>query len=98
MLEIPELNAFQAQHRAQGVEVLAIAVDVEAREELAAWSAEKGIEYPVAIGDMETARLYGAELFPLHILVSPEGRIVERLTPGYHDRDELAALVARHAQ
>ncbi len=98
VLEIPELNAFQAQHRAQGVEVLAIAVDVEAREELAAWSAERGIEYPVAIGDMETARLYGAELFPLHILVSPEGRIVERLTPGYHDRDELAALVARHAQ
>lgn len=98
VLEIPELNAFQDEHRGQDVEVLAIAIDVDEPEELRAWSAERGIAYPVAIGDMETARRYGAEQFPLHVLVSREGRIVERLTPGYHDREELAALLARHRQ
>ncbi len=98
VLEIPELNAFYEQHRGDGVELLAIAIDVEERAELLAWSEEKGIRYPVAIGDVDVARLYGAGQFPFHLLISPEGRILERLTPGYHDREELAALVARHAQ
>jgi peroxiredoxin len=98
VLEIPELNAFYETYRAQGVEVLAIAVDVEEAEELASWASEKGIQYPVAIGTLDVARLYGAEMFPMHVLVAPDGTILERLTPGYHDRDELAELLARHAQ
>ena len=98
VLEIPELNAFYETHREHGVEVLAIAVDVDQPEELATWSAEKGIQYPVAVGNLDVAGLYGAEMFPMHVLVAPDGTILERLTPGYHDRDELAELLARHAQ
>lgn len=98
VLEIPELNAFYAEHRDDGLEVLAISIDEQEPEELAAWADEKGIQYPVALGNVDVAMLYGAEMFPFHILVSPEGRIVERLTPGYHDREELAELLARHAQ
>ncbi len=96
VLEIPELNAFYAEHRERGVELLAIAIDVDEAEELAAWTRERGVEYPVAIGDTDVAQLYGAEMFPFHVLVSPEGRIVERLTPGFHDREELAELIQRH--
>lgn len=96
VLEIPELNAFYDEHRDRGVEVLAISVDLDDPDSIREWVAEKGIQYPVALGDLDVAALYGAELFPFHILVSPEGRIVERLTPGYHDREELAALVAPH--
>ena len=98
VLEIPELNAFYAEHRDDGVELLAIAIDVDDPAELAEWTAERGVQYPVALGDVTLARLYGAEQFPFHLLISPEGRIVERLTPGYHDREELAALIARHVQ
>lgn len=98
ILEIPELNAFYAAHKGDGVELLAIAVDVDDPDELAAWTQERDVQYPVAIGDMDVAQRYGADLFPFHLLISPEGRVVERLTPGYHDRDELAELVARHAQ
>ncbi len=98
ILEIPELNAFYEQHRDDGVELLAIAIDADEKDDLLAWSEEKGIQYPVALGDIDVARLYGADQFPFHLLISREGRILERLTPGYHDRDELAALVARHAQ
>ena len=98
VLEIPELNAFYAEHRDNGVELLAIAIDADDPAELAEWVAERDVQYPVALGDISLARLYGAEQFPFHLLISPEGRIVERLTPGYHDREELAELIARHAQ
>ena len=98
VLEIPELNAFYAEHRDNGVELLAIAIDADDPAELAAWVAERNVQYPVALGDVGLARLYGAEQFPFHLLISREGRILERLTPGYHDREELAALIARHTQ
>jgi thiol-disulfide isomerase/thioredoxin len=94
--EIPELNAFYSVHRANGVEILAISVDIEEREFLEDWTAEKGVLYPVAIGDVDLALTYGAEQFPYHLLVGPDGRILERLYPGYHDREELRELVARH--
>ena len=96
VLEIPELNAFYAEHRERGVELLAIAIDVDEAEELATWTRERGVAYPVAIGDTDVAQLYGAEQFPFHVLLSPDGRIVERLTPGFHDREELAELIQRH--
>ena len=98
VLEIPELNAFYEEHRADGVEVVAIAIDADDPEDLEAWARERDIRYPVALGHVELARLYGAEQFPLHILVAPDGRILERLTPGYHDREELASLISRHKQ
>lgn len=98
VMEIPELNAFYDAHRENSVELLAIAVDVDDAAELASWAQERGVQYPILIGDMEIARRYGAEYFPLHVLVSADGRMVETLTPGYHDREELAELLARHTQ
>ena len=96
VLEIPELNAFYAE-RPDGVELLAISIDTGDRAEIEAWVREQGVAYPVALGDEELARLYGATSFPLHLLISPDGRVVERLSPGYHDRHELLEFVARHA-
>ncbi|MEE9279995.1 MAG: TlpA disulfide reductase family protein [Myxococcota bacterium] len=94
--EVPELNAFYAAHKANGVELLAISIDTGESEFLEEWVTDKGVLYPVAVGDVDLALAYGAEQFPYHLLVSPEGRILERLPPGYHDREELAELVARH--
>jgi thiol-disulfide isomerase/thioredoxin len=96
--EIPELNAFYSAHRAKGVEIVAISVDMEEREFLEDWTVEKGVLYPVAIGDVDLALTYGAEQFPYHLLVGPDGRILERLNPGYHDREELRELLARHEE
>ena len=98
VLEVPELNAFYAEYRDRGVEVLAISIDDDEPAQLAEWVARKEVQYPVAIGTLEVARLFGAEQFPFHLLISPDGRVLERLTPGYHDREELAALVSRHLE
>jgi thiol-disulfide isomerase/thioredoxin len=96
VLEIPELNAVFAE-RPEGVELLAISVDTTDPAEVRTWVREQGMTYPVALGDEELARLYGATSFPLHLLISPDGRVVERLSPGFHDRAELLEFVARHA-
>ena len=55
-----------------------------------------GLEEGPALGDTDLARLYGARQFPYHILLGPDGRVAERLPPGFHDRDELRELIARH--
>jgi peroxiredoxin len=95
-LEVPELNAIHAEQRAAGVEVLGVAVDGDDPAALHAFAAEHAIGYPVALGGEELARRYGASGFPYHVLVSPDGRVLERLVPGYHDREEFRALLARH--
>ena len=96
MLEIPELNAFHERYRGDGVAVLGVSIDDEEREELAEWAEEHGIRYPVVLGNTEIARRYGAMQFPFHVLVGPDGKVLERLTPGFHDREEFEALLRRH--
>jgi len=98
IVEIPELNAFQAEYRARGVEVLAVSIDTLEDAELQRWVEEHDMQYPVVRGDIALAERYQAFEFPYHVLVSPEGEILERLEPGFHSRDELAALVERHAR
>ena len=96
VLEIPELNAVYAEQAGEGFDILAISLDDDPREELAAWVKEHDMQYPVVIGTLDAAQSFGAVQFPYHVLVSPKGEILERLTPGFHDREELEALVGRH--
>ncbi len=95
VLEIPELNAFHEEYQDRA-RVLAVSIDDLPAGELSAWLQEKEAAYPVAIGTEELARQYGAHGFPFHVLLSPEAMVLETLTPGFHDRDELFALVDRH--
>lgn len=94
--EVPELNAVRAHYAGQDVSVLAIAIDPTEHDKLGDWSREHGVDYPIALGSIELAQEYGAFHFPYHLLIGPEGRIVARLVPGYHDRDELRGLIEEH--
>ncbi|TDI98344.1 MAG: TlpA family protein disulfide reductase [Deltaproteobacteria bacterium] len=96
VIEIPELNALYETERPAGLELLAISVDEGEPEELARWAEEHGIRYPVLLGTTDLAREYGAYQFPFHVLISPDGHVLERLTPGFHDREELRELLERH--
>ncbi|MCP4005355.1 MAG: TlpA family protein disulfide reductase [bacterium] len=94
--EIPELNAVWNAHKDRGVELLAISVDTEPKEVIAKWVRDKGVLYPVALADLDLAMTYGAQQFPYHLVLGPDGTVRERLAPGYHDREELAEVLARH--
>lgn len=96
VLEIDELNALQQELQGTGTRILAISIDTIPADDLARWVAEHGITYPVALASTDLATAYGADAFPFHVLVGPDGRVLERLESGFHDREELRALVARH--
>ena len=96
LLEIDELNALQEEFHATGVRILAISIDTLSTEELARWVTEHRVAYPVALGSSDLAASYGADAFPFHVLVGPDGTVLEQLESGFHDRHELRALVARH--
>ena len=47
----------------------------EAVPSTAAWVAERGIEYPIALGDHELAMRYGVIGFPTLLVIDPNGGI-----------------------
>jgi peroxiredoxin len=98
LLEIDELNELQKELEGTDVRILAISIDTLTADELAAWLKEHGVTYPVAMASTDLATDYGADAFPFHVLVGPDGLVRERLQSGFHDREELRALIARHAR
>ena len=59
--QVPELNAFWAEHRDDGdIAVFGISVDEGGPEVVRAWVEEKGVEYPILLGDSGLARRYGS--------------------------------------
>jgi peroxiredoxin len=97
LLEIPELNAVSQELAGSDARVLAISVDGLTLEALAEWVGEKGVKYPVALADTELATAFGADAFPFHVVIGPDGHVRERLASGFHERAELRAALARHA-
>ncbi len=94
--QIPVLNEFYAAHREAGnVEVLGISVDEDGSEEVKAWTEERGVTYPILMGDDSLARRYGAVGFPALAIVSPQGEIVVRHM-GVVDRETLEAGLSRN--
>jgi peroxiredoxin len=96
VLEVAELNAVQNAVAGTDVHVLAISVDSLTLEAITSWVRERGVLYPVALADTDMANAYGADAFPFHVLVGPDGQVLERMTSGFHPREELFALIERH--
>jgi peroxiredoxin len=98
IIEVPELNAIHRELEGTNAAVLAISVDSLTAEALAAWLKERDALYPVALGDTDLAGLYGADAFPFHVVIGPDGKVLERLESGFHDREQLRAVLARHVK
>ena len=96
LAEVPELNAVSRELEGKGASILAISVDSLTAEALGEWLAERDVKYPVALGDTDLAGLYGADAFPFHVVIGPDGKVLERLESGFHDREQLRAVLARH--
>jgi peroxiredoxin len=94
--EIPVLNDVYAAHRGRGLEVIGIAVEDLEPPALLAWMRERGVTYPVLSADTDVAMQYGAASLPQHVLIAPDGRIIEVMKPGLHSRGELEAAILPH--
>jgi peroxiredoxin len=96
VLEVAELNAVHNAVAGTDVHVLAISVDSLTLEAITEWTRDRGVLYPVALADIDLANAYGADAFPYHVLVGPDGQVLERLQSGFHPREELFTLLERH--
>ena len=93
--QVPELNAFWQAHREDGdVAVLGISVDTEGPEVVGAWIAEKGVDYPILLGDDDLARRFGAMGFPTLVIVAPNGSVDSRHV-GLIEHGDLEEALAR---
>ncbi|HXZ85277.1 MAG TPA: TlpA disulfide reductase family protein [Myxococcota bacterium] len=96
LLEIPELNALSHELDGSRTQILAVSVDSLTPEALAEWLKERDVRYAVALGDTDLAGRYGADAFPFHVVLGPDGKVLERLESGFHDRQQLRDVLARH--
>jgi len=93
--QVPELNAFWEEHSGDGdILVFGISVDEGGSEQVRPWVEEKGVGYPILLGDDGLARRYGAMGFPTLVIIAPDGTIDSRHV-GLIERDVLEEAVAR---
>jgi len=96
LAEIPELNAVSRELDGSKTRILAVSVDSLTADALAEWLKDRDVRYPVALGDTDLAGRYGADAFPFHVVLGPDGKVLERLESGFHDRQQLRDVLARH--
>jgi thiol-disulfide isomerase/thioredoxin len=76
--EIPEFMNLQNKYRSQGLQVIGISLDDDAKPVLGFYDQFK-INYPIAIGDAGLAERYGGILgLPVSFLIGCDGRIYSR--------------------
>jgi len=96
-VQMPILDALwrDERERREGlrVAVIGVSVDTLPAAEVEAWVAERGFGYPIALGDQQLARAFGAIGFPTLIITDPEGRIHTRHV-GVLSRPELDEILA----
>jgi thiol-disulfide isomerase/thioredoxin len=97
--EIPDLVKLQKQYAAQGLQIIGPAVDDP--DSVRSMLGPLGINYPVLTGtpdamiDLMEKLGNGPGGLPFSILVSPEGRIIERQI-GPYTAEQLSALLSKH--
>lgn len=74
--QVPELNVLYERYRDDAaVGIFGITIDEGADSAVREWMDEKGVIYPVLLGDDGLAREYGALGFPTFVLIAPDGKI-----------------------
>ena len=94
--ETPKLVATHRKYSGRGYETVAVAVRGDPRAKVAAFAAERGLPFTVALdatGDV-AQRFGGARVTPYSVLIDRQGRIVARYT-GEPDWAELHAQVEK---
>ncbi len=78
LIEMPELNVWQRQYGAQGLQVIGISMDDDAAP-VRKLTAKLKTEYPIAMGDAKLGELYGGVMgLPLSFLIDRNGVVRAR--------------------
>lgn len=85
--EIPGFVDVYRKYKPEGFELVGISMDTETGEVLPEFIMEHRIDYPILLGDLDTARAYGGvSSIPTTIFIGRDGRI-RNVHVGYLDRE-----------
>lgn len=87
-VQMPILDALWRDEGDGRLMIVGISVDTDPPATVARWIEERGIHYPIAVGDQDLAMRYGLLGFPSLVFIDPEGRIQVRHT-GVLSREEI---------
>jgi len=89
-VEMPWLVRLDEAYRAQGLQVIGIAVESGQKDEIAAFVRERGVQYEIVLGNSATLNEFGGVRFmPQSFFIDREGRIT-KVTAGITDESDLA--------
>jgi len=91
-IQMPVLDAIWKTADHDDLMIIGISVDQDPADEVAAWVAERGFSYPIAMGDPDLAMRYGVVGYPTLMLIDPQGQIAKRHT-GVWSRPEIEDVV-----
>ena len=78
-VEMPWFVEFQRKYKDQGFTVLAISMDEEGWDIVRPYLADNPVNFPVVIGDEETADKFGGVMaLPMTLVIDKQGQIVGR--------------------
>jgi thiol-disulfide isomerase/thioredoxin len=89
---IPKLNALQRAYGKDGLSMVGYAVDKGGKPIVKPWVVRHGMEFPVVLGDMDTAKAWGVKVLPTTLVIDPQGRVVERFEGVADDARMVAAF------
>ena len=78
--EMPDLIRMQREYRSQGLQVVGITYPPEEIAEVRQFVRKLGVNYPIALGTIETKSLFDeTETLPMTIVIDREGKVRERI-------------------
>lgn len=78
--EMPDLIRMQREYRSQGLQVVGITYPPEEIAEVRQFVRKLGVNYPIALGTIETKSLFDeTETLPLTIVIDREGKVRQRI-------------------
>lgn len=78
--EMPWLVELENKYRAQGLEIIGVALDEASKDEIAKFARDMRLNYSVVIGDDNTADAYGnVQMLPTTFYINRDGKIVSRV-------------------
>jgi thiol-disulfide isomerase/thioredoxin len=79
-IEMPWFVDFQNQYGAQGLQIVGVAMDDSSKEDIAKFTKEMGVNYPVLLGKEAVGDEYGGvPALPESFLIGRDGKIVDKI-------------------
>jgi thiol-disulfide isomerase/thioredoxin len=81
-VEMPWLAEFDGQYDKQGLQIVGINLDdpLTSREKIAGFARDRGVTYPILLGNNDVADAYGgARFLPQTFFIGPDGRVLHAM-------------------